>query len=76
MRQTTGNMSTTNISSANELDEDLVNPFQERHNRVKRDKVCLITLWSISNVFTFMLGYYVKTKFNEGDCSIVTDGSL
>ena len=74
MRQTTGNLSLN--KSANELDEALVKPFQERHNRVKRDKVCLLALWTLSSVFTFIIGYYVKTKFNEDDCSSVTDGSL
>jgi len=74
MRQTSGNLSLN--KSANELDEVLVSPFQERHNRVKRDKICLIALWSLTNVVTFMLGYYVKTKFNEDDCSIEEDGSF
>jgi len=81
MRQTFGSMLDENTSVARpslnkELDEVLVNPFQERHTRVKRDKACLIALWSLSNVVTFMLGYYVKTKFNEDDCSIEVDGSL
>ena len=74
MRQTSGNLSLN--KSANELDEVLVSPFQERHNRVKRDKICLIALWSLTNVVTFMLGYYVKTKFNEDDCSIEENGSF
>jgi len=73
MRQTLGNLAAN--ETANELDEALVNPFQERHNRVKRDKICIIALWSLTNVVTFMLGYYVKTKFNDDDCSIEEDGS-
>jgi len=58
---------------ANELDESLVSPFQERKTNHKRDKVCIITLWTLSNLITFMLGYYVKTKFNN-ECFM--DGSL
>jgi hypothetical protein len=60
----------------NELEEPFKNPFQDRANKYKRDRICSATLWVLSNVGAFMLGYYVKTQFNEDDCSIEEDGSL
>ena len=70
MRHTQGNL------AANELDEVLVNPFQERTSKIKRYRLCLLSIWALTNVVTFTFGYYVKSAFNDDDCSILENGSM
>jgi hypothetical protein len=67
MRQSQGSM----------LQDPLVDSTDQgtdQGKQTKRDKVCFISIWLLTNVITFMTGYYVKAV---PICdSIKDDGSL
>ena len=70
MRKTQGSL----VSEFNELDQPLDNPFhaKEKEHKSKIKRRCLMVLWLMSNVLTFTVGYYVRTKYFNDDC---LDGS-
>ena len=69
MRKTTGNM-------MNNLEDPLYDPIQVYKNENKTKQKCIIAIWTLTNVVTFMFGYYVKTVFNDDDCLVERNGSL
>ena len=65
MRQTMGN-----------LDESILNSetnIIQFHDRKRRNFACKTGVWIVSNILTFIIGYYVKGKYYVDDCS--DDGS-
>mgnify|MGYP001335892635 CR=1 FL=1 len=52
------------------LEEKEIVNFQD--NKCKRR--CLASIWFASNIATFILGYYIKSKYFE-DCKVDTGGS-
>ena len=69
MRKTSGNM-------MNNLEDPLYDPIQVYKNENKTKQKCIIAIWTLTNVVTFMFGYYVKTVFNDDDCLVERNGSL
>ena len=75
MRNTMGSFESKNSKQSTELEEPFTNPFDERSHS-KKDKACFLSLWFLSNVTTFMLGYYIKEHWFMNTTSNVCDGSL
>ena len=73
MRKTTGNMMN---NTDNNLEDPLYDPIQVYKNENKTKQKCIIAIWTLTNVVTFMFGYYVKTALNDDDCSVERNGSL
>ena len=73
MRKTTGNMMN---NTGNNLEDPLYDPIQVYKNENKTKQKCIIAIWTLTNVVTFMFGYYVKTVFNDDDCLVERNGSL
>ena len=73
MRKTSGNMMN---NTGNNLEDPLYDPIQVYKNENKTKQKCIIAIWTLTNVVTFMFGYYVKTALNDDDCSIERNGSL
>ena len=73
MRKTSGNMMN---NTGNNLEDPLYDPIQVYKNENKTKQKCIIAIWTLTNVVTFMFGYYVKTALNDDDCSVETNGSL
>ena len=73
MRKTTGNMMN---NTGNNLEDPLYDPIQVYKNENKTKQKCIIAIWTLTNVVSFMFGYYVKTSFNDDDCSVERNGSL
>ena len=73
MRKTTGNMMN---NTGNNLEDPLYDPIQVYKNENKTKQKCIIGIWTLTNVVTFMFGYYVKTVFNDDDCLVERNGSL
>ena len=73
MRKTAGNMMN---NTDNNLEDPLYDPIQVYKNENKTKQKCIIAIWTLTNVVTFMFGYYVKTAFNDDDCSVEMNGSL
>lgn len=71
LRQSSANM---NINNKELLDQPLFDPL----NSIKKERNCnrrwIVCVWGLSNVFTFMLGYFLKSRFDDEDKSL--DGSL
>jgi len=45
-------------------------------NSNKGKRFCISAVWLMSNVLTFVLGYYVKTTYFKDDCLVNEGGSL
>lgn len=77
MRQTSGMIQPTGMrQTMGNLDESILNSetsIQQFHDRKRRNFACKTGLWIMSNVLTFIVGYYVKGKYYVDDCSV--DGS-
>ena len=41
----------------------------------RRDR-CMIAIWLMSNIITFTVGYYVKTKYFKDNCLVNEEGSM
>lgn len=71
LRQTTGNIKIN--------DNDLINqPLFDPLNSIKKERTCnrrwVVGLWVATNIATFMLGYLLKSRFDDEDKDL--DGSL
>ena len=77
MRQTSGMIQPTGMrQTMGNLDESILTSetsIQQFHDRKRRNFACKTGLWIVTNVLTFIMGYYVKTKYYIDDCP--DDGS-
>ena len=77
MRKTSGMIQPTGMrQTMGNLDESILNSetsIQQFHDRKRRNFACKTGLWIVTNVLTFIIGYYVKSKYYVDDCS--NDGS-
>ena len=77
MRQTSGMIQPTGMrQTMGNLDESILTSetsIQQFHDNERRNFACKTGLWIVTNVLTFIIGYYVKSKYYVDDCSI--DGS-
>ena len=73
MRQTSGMIQPTGMrQTMGNLDESILNSetsIQQFHDRKRRNFACKTGLWIMSNVLTFIVGYYMKSKYYVDDCS-------
>jgi len=64
-------------SQALEMNESILGtPTQINQSTNKTRHCCLSAIWLMSNVLTFVAGYYVKTKYFNDDSLIDEGGSM
>ena len=75
MRHTVASLNVYNDETDKGLNESFIEtPFDVKQKKIKRDKLCFVTLWTLSNVVTFMMGYYVKKHWFTDE--YLVDGSM
>jgi len=65
-------------SQAMEMNESILGASEQPNNvnSNKGKRFCISAVWLMSNVLTFMLGYYVKTTYFKDNCLVDEEGSL
>ena len=79
MRVTQGTMLHNSLIDGDLTDE--TTPFHSQQERYKRDIMCIVLGFIITNGISFITGYLVKDKFMNDDCldvcsDVCSDGSL
>ena len=74
------NRKNTSNLSLNNNNELLNQPLHNQLNIIKKERTstrrCVIGVWLISNITTFILGYLLKSQFTVEHVWQKTDGSL
>jgi len=55
---------------------DYSSTVQTLNGGKKKRCLCLSVIWLMSNILTFTVGYYVKTKYFKDNCLVDEGGSL